>query len=132
MLLFPHPRFRKPRGHAGRVAPAAPPAPGGAPVLVAASCDESPTLTLVFDRPVDVSGMDVAAIRVDNGLLMFSYAGWQAPVLLDPTTVQVLLEGTTDYDGPGVILDAPGGAGIVAAEDGAAWAGVDDLALPFP
>jgi hypothetical protein len=76
--------------------------------------------------------MDVAAIRVDNGLLMFSYVGWQTPVPLDPTTVQVLLEGTTDYDGPGVILTAAAANGIVAADGGAAWAGVTDLPLPLP
>jgi hypothetical protein len=131
MLLRPIPLIYRHRAGTQRRAAAAP-APVATPVLIAASCDESPTLTLVFDRPVDVSAMDVAAIRVDNGLLMFSYVGHGTPTLASPTTVDVALSGTTDYDGPGVILDAPGGAGIVAAGDGAAWAGVDDLALPFP
>ena len=46
--------------------------------------------------------------------------------------VRVLLSGTEEYAGPGVVLTAAAGNGIVAADGGVAWAGVADLSLPFP
>jgi hypothetical protein len=101
-------------------------------VLVSAVCDESPSLTLVFDRPVDVSAIDVALFRVDDAVLTSSYVGYAAPIVVSPTTVQILLNGIGDYDGPGVILTAAPGNGIVAAGGGPAWAGAVDLELPFP
>ena len=103
--------------------------------LVAAVCDESPQLTLTFDRPVDVAGIDVTRFRVDDGLLGFTYVGYDAPIVLGPTTVRILLTGTQEYAGAGVILTAPANTGIVAAgggDGGAAWPGVTGLALPFP
>jgi hypothetical protein len=100
--------------------------------LAAAACDESPSLTLTFDRPVDVSALDVALIRVDIASLGFTYVGHDAPIVVNPTTVQILLTGVEEYAGPGVILTAPANTGIVAAQGGAAWPGVTGLALPFP
>lgn len=130
MLTFPpalryRPRPKSPSAADERPAPAAP------PTLVAASCDESPTLTLVFDRPVDVSAVDVELIRVDNGLLGFTYVGYGAPTLPDPVTVRLALTGVEEYAGPGVVLSAAADNGIVAADGGGAWAGVTGLELPF-
>ena len=100
--------------------------------LVSAVCDESPSLTLVFDRPIDVSAIDVSLFRVDDAVLGFTYVGHDAAIVVSPTTVQILLSGIEEYAGPGVILTAAAGNGIVAADGGAAWAGVAGLALPFP
>ena len=107
------------------------PAPPAAPVLVAATCDEAPTLTLVFDRPVDVSGIDVALIRVDYASLGFSYVGFGEPTVLDPVTVRLAMTGVEEYMGPGIVLTAAAGNGIVAADAGLPWAGVSGMELPF-
>jgi hypothetical protein len=112
-----------------RQRPAAAPA---APTLVSAVCDESPSLTLAFDRAVDVAGIDVALFRVDIGVMGFSSVGYDAAIVVNPTTVQILLSGIGEYAGPGVILTAAAGNGIVAADGGLAWAGVSGLGLPFP
>jgi hypothetical protein len=121
MLTF---QPRKPPLHRARTAPVA-------LTLVAATWEESPSVTLVFDRPVDVSGIDVTLVRVDIASLGFTYVGFQTPVVVTPTTVQILLTGVAEYAGPGVILNAAAGNGVVAADDGGTWAGVADLALPF-
>ena len=131
MLLPFTPQGRTHRGRRRSAGDDGPPPPG-APTLVTAVCDESPCLTLAFDRAVDVSGIDVASFRVDIGVLGFTYVGFDAPIIVNPTTVQILLSGIDDYTGPGVILTAAAGNGIVAADGGAAWAGVTDLSLPFP
>jgi hypothetical protein len=100
--------------------------------LVTATCDDAPALTLTFDRPVDVSALDVALIRVDIGVMGFTYVGHDAPIVTSPTTLQILLTGVEEYAGAGVILTAPANTGIVAAGGGAAWPGVSGLSLPFP
>jgi hypothetical protein len=126
MLIIPPLPARRPRATAPPLT--LPPAP---PTLVAASCDESPTLTLVFDRPVDVSAIDVGLIRVDYALLGFTYVGFGEPTLLDPVTVRLFMTGVDDYTGPGIVLSAAAGNGIVAADGGGPWAGVADVELPF-
>ena len=126
MLIIPPLPARRPR----KSGPPTPPI--AAPVLVAASCTEGPTLILSFDRPVDVAGLVPGLLRVDNGLLMYRYVGYQTPAVLDPQTIEVPLTGVEDYAGPGVTLTAAAGNGIVAADGGLAWAGVGDLELPFP
>ena len=122
---------RKAPVHRPRPQPAPAPAPPAAPTLVAASCDEAPTLTLVFDRPVDVSGIDVEAIRVDYASLGFSYVGFGEPTVLDPVTVRLAMTGVEEYTGPGIVLSAAAGNGIVAADGGLPWAGVAGVELPF-
>lgn len=124
--------FRKRRGAGG--GPHRPPAPAP-PVpltLVAAACSEAPTLVLTFDRPIDVSGLVPGLLRVDNGLLGFSYVGYDTPTLTGPATVEVQLTGVEEYPGTGVRLTAAAGNGIVAVDDGGVWAGVVDLSLPYP
>jgi hypothetical protein len=69
---------------------------------------------------------------VDDAVLGFTYVGYDAAIVVGPTTVQILLSGIEEYAGPGVILTAAAGNGIVAADGGLAWAGVTDLSLPFP
>jgi hypothetical protein len=52
--------------------------------------------------------------------------------LFTPQTVQVPLVSGVLYFGAGTRLSAPATTGIVAADDGGAWAGVSNLVLPFP
>ena len=126
MLIIPPLPARRPRKTEPPLTP-----PAAAPVLVAASCTEAPTLILSFDRPVDVSGLVPGLLRVDNGLLTSSYVGYLTPTIIDPQTIEVPLSGIGDYYEPGVILTAAAGNGIVAADGGLAWAGVVDVELPF-
>ena len=57
--------------------------------------------------------------------------GQGGATLVNPTTVQVPLDRIGDSSESGVHLFVSAGNGIVAASDGAAWAGVSDLELPF-
>lgn len=105
------------------------PAPA-ALTLVAASVDDTPVVTLQFDRAIDISSMDISTITVNDGAMGFTYTGFGDPVLLDATTVQVGLSGADDYDGP-TLLSVGSGNGIVAV-GGGSWDGVSELGLPFP
>jgi hypothetical protein len=51
---------------------------------------------------------------------------------LSPTTLRVFLAGIAEWIGEGVTISVSAANGIVAADDGGAWAGATDLALPFP
>ena len=63
--------------------------------------------------------------------LGFSYVGFGPPTVLDPVTVRLAMTGVDDYAGPGVVLSAAAGNGIVAADGGLPWAGVSGVELPL-
>ncbi|MGB7158953.1 MAG: hypothetical protein WBD40_12850 [Tepidisphaeraceae bacterium] len=134
-MLLPAPplRLRKPRANPFRV-PKAPPAPPGPLVLVAAEYDnDGAWIDLAFDRAIEIDAMDVTLVVVDDDTYRgLTLAGFGTPVLVTPTTVRVVLDevgGATQAD---VHLTAGAGNGIVAVDDGAAWAGAEDVELPFP
>ena len=129
MLLFPVARFRKRRGKTRRVPPA-PPAPL---TLVSATYDEAvPSVTLTFDRPVDITGFVGSAVIVDDATFTgLRYDGTGGAALGGAATVVVTLISIADPTGVAVTLDASAGNGIVAADDGGPWEGVSDLSLPF-
>ena len=82
--------------------------------LVAAVYEVGSHVELTFDRAVDASAMDAASVIVNDGdVANFVYGGVDASQTDGPRVVRVSLNG------------------IVAAGDGAAWAGVTALALPF-
>lgn len=117
-----------------RVVPAR--AASAGPVLVSAAYDagnDPPILTLTFDRGVDVSGLDGNEILVNDdsftGLKYFATGGVSQP---DATTVELLLTGDGFPGAAGLWVTAGAGNGIVGAEGEEAWAGVTELALPFP
>jgi hypothetical protein len=86
---------------------------------------------LTFDRPVDIAGIVPSAIVVNDAITAGGrYAGYAA-ALSAPATVEVSLEFVEAISGTEIRLDAGPGTGIVAADDGAAWAGAD-VVLPFP
>ena len=109
--------------------------PLAALVLVSAVLgEEDPALlTLAFDRAVDLSAFDGSQVIVNDGALVGKVYAATGPVtMLSPTTVAiVLVDVSEDYE-PGVTLTASAATGIVAVDDGGAWDGVTDLALPFP
>ena len=102
--------------------------------LVSAAYDAGgPAVTLTFDRAVDVSAFSGGDVLVDDATFNgMRYTGEVAEVEGPPTVVRVLLTDVGDDLGAGVTLTATAGNGIVAAGDGAAWAGVTDLGLPWP
>jgi hypothetical protein len=122
-----YPRKRKPRPKARRaLAPVS-----AAPVLVSADFVDN-TLTLMFDRAVDYSGIMPGDVVVMDGTTGTEWGGTGeiTPVGTHAFNMVMLEQG--GYGGAGVILDAPTGAGVVSVDGAVAWEGVADLALPFP
>ena len=130
MLIVPLIPFRRRRR---RAAAAAPPAPPAALVLVSAIYDAGAAVTLTFDRPIDIAGLDGSVIIVEDGVHSeFRYAGTAGATLRSPPTVQIELAGVEEFVGPGIQLDAGAANGIVAVDDGGAWGGASDVELPWP
>ena len=134
MLEIPPPPYRRRRRRRERAA--APMPPVEPLTLVEAEFDNGgavPFAQLRFDRAIDIASIDVEQVTVDDGLSSgLRYRGTGAATLIDPATVRIDL---ADYDlwfVPTVTLSATDGTGIVAEDDGAAWAGVSGVGLPFP
>lgn len=124
------PKFRRHRGRVRRVARQSPPA--AALTLVAASYSTGAWVRLTFDRAVDIAGIDVAAITVNDDPSDEAYVGSGVATLFAPETVQVPLVISHGAMGPGTELTATAATGIVATDDGGTWVGVSDLSMPFP
>jgi len=117
-----------------------PPAPRPKPAaltLVAAELvpdGDAAYVRLSFDRPVSIAGLDATQVEVaegpPNGTLWQGVAG--GGTLLAPGVVRIDLQAYDPFGGTGVTLDAAPDTGIVAADDGAAWAGASGVALPYP
>jgi hypothetical protein len=106
-------------------------------VLVTAEFDAgavpAPTVTLAFDRAIDIAGLVGGAITVDDG--PGSGTRWEATLtatMLDPQTVRIDMLDVEPSASAAVLLDATAGNGIVAVDDGGTWGGVSELELPFP
>ena|SRR5690242_4642053 len=123
-------RYRqRPAGAKEQVTP-----PPLALTLVSATYDTDDfSVALVFDRAVDASGLNAAAITVDDGVYAAgSFVGSGPATVVNPTTIKVFLEEVGGPTVPDVELTATGASGIVAVDDGGTWAGVTGLVLPFP
>ncbi len=121
------PRVRRKRRAIGSPGPVA-------LMLVAAEYEESVWVRLTFDRPIDISAMNGSAITVDDGPLSGTlWVGLESPgTLIGPATVQIELEPYDPSTSAATVLNATAATGIVAEDDGGAWAGVTDVELPFP
>src|SRR5689334_15469423 len=132
MLTPVIPKFRKRRG---RVKPArqAPPTPPAPLTLVSAHYGAGDWLRLQFDRNINIDDVDGSQIIVDDdaetGDRFDCTAGAE---LIGPATVQFSLNRIGSASESGEHLTASATSGIVAVNDGGTWAGVSDLALPFP
>ena len=109
------------------------PTPPVALTLVSASYQEKEWVRLTFDRAIDISSLDPTQIVIDDD----QFSGWKlggqsGSTLVDPVTVQVPLDRIDNSSEAGVHLFVSATSGIVASDDGGTWAGVSDLALPFP
>jgi hypothetical protein len=131
MLTPSVPRFQKrympPKGRTAE-------APPLALTLVSASYDSDDfSVTLAFDRAVDASGLDAAAVTVDDGEFAAGrFVGSGPATVINPTTIKVFLEEVGGPTVPDVELSATAARGIVGVDDGGTWAGVTGLVLPFP
>jgi hypothetical protein len=125
------PKFRKRYKPLKRKGAEAPPV---AIVLASATYDiETESVILTFDRAVDASAYDPAAITVQDGEFAVGlFVGSGPATVVNPTTIQVFLEQIGSPTVSDVELSATAASGIVAVDDGAAWAGVTGLALPWP
>jgi len=103
--------------------------------LVSAAFDPGESsVSLWFDRAIEIGSIDPTAIEVDDNVYtgnVFTGSVGQAS-LIAPATVKVLLEVTQISQGDGVLLFASASTGIVAADDGGTWAGVSGLLLGWP
>ena len=132
MLVLLQGKFRRRRDRTWQPHEA-PPEPA-ALVLVSATYDAGvPYIQLTFDRAVDVSGMDGSQVTVNDGIEAGGFfAADGAVTIVSPTTVRIELSELSSSSTPSTTLTATAGNGIVAADDGAAWAGVGGVGLPFP
>jgi hypothetical protein len=134
MLIIPQPL--RPGRRKRRALASSEPTPA-ALTLVAADFDAAavpaPTLTLSFDRAIDIVDVDASQMTVDDG--PSSGSVWQGgagtPTLIDPQTLQVPMSEFSASGSPVTTLTATAASGIRAADDGGAWPGVTDLELPF-
>ena len=110
-----------------------PSTPPAALNLVAAEYEEGIAVLLTFDRAIDIAALDGAAITVDDGAVIGSlFDATGTATLIGPAIVRLELEDIGPSVAPDVRLSASAGTGIVAVDDGGAWGGVSDVALPFP
>lgn len=108
--------------------------PPGAPLILQAATylpDEF-QLQLVFDRAIDVSGLNASAITVRDGTsnyrIMIGYGPGTQPIA--EQVVADLMEGA-EYTGGDVLLFATAGSGIKAVDDGGTWEGASGVELPY-
>ena len=130
MLIIPPPQFRKRRREKRTAAANA----TAALTLVSAAYDgDAYTLMLVFSQAISVAGVSPTQIVVYDGFGNGAYYNAaNGTTLINPTTVRFDLNEIDPFTGPDTHLNASSTNGIVAVSDGAAWAGVSGLVLPFP
>ena len=90
-------------------------------------------MTLTFDRAVNIAGFGGDSVLVNDlpGTGQF-YDGTGGASLESAMVVVIELVALGEAETPGVTLSAAGGAGVIAVDGGAAWAGAVELPLPYP
>ena len=101
-------------------------------VLVSATYVQGASVTLTFDRAIDIAGFDgsVVIVRDAAEALLFDATG--GAELLSPAVARLTLVPVEGDSTPGVTMNASPTNGIVAVDDGGTWAGVSELPLPWP
>ena len=101
--------------------------------LVAAAYDVGPgVVSMTFSRAVDITGLVVNQVVVKDGFAGVEYGGTGDVTQPTPATVEMVMIENGPFEGAGVTLNVSASNGIVAVGDGAPFAGVTDLELPFP
>jgi hypothetical protein len=135
ILRFPMmiPVIQFPRRRGRQKAPAQAAAPPGVLTLVSAAYNSDALFVdLHFDRAINIGGVDVTQFELDDQTFYVAHFVGSGKVLVNPTTLRISLEWAGDNEGADVTLTASALNGIVASGDGAMWAGVTDLVLPYP
>jgi hypothetical protein len=134
MIIVPPIPFLRRRSRRAAVQPGPPPPVALTLVSATYQTFDDPFLTLTFDRAIDIAGFEGSGILVDDGqfrMTLFDALG--ALTLEDPQTLRIELTTVGPSTAAGeVLLTAGANNGIVAVDDGGTWAGVSNLALPFP
>ena len=128
MLIIPPPKNYRPRRRPAkkRVRVVSP-----TPVLVKVWYETALNVTMEFDRDVDVTNFDSTTVRINDADYGDLFEGKPFIGVLAPNRIQVSIQQLGMATGSGVRLTVPEGNGLVAASDGAAWAGVTDVVIPF-
>lgn len=122
-------RIRRKRNENGS---AVTPPPITGPVLVAATvAADNSTLTLVFDRAIDISAFDGGTAFVNVPAAHSLFQPDIEIVQVDAVTVRASLDYVDASSGSQTTLTVSEPTGIVAVEGGIAWSGCDALVLPF-
>jgi len=100
-------------------------------VLSAASYVSGVSLTLTFSRAINVAGLSPTQITFRDATQERTY---RAGTVSTPSAnvAQFTLVQIGMFAGGGYLLNATASNGIVATNDGSAWAGVANRSLPFP
>ncbi len=100
------------------------------PILVSAVADFSETsITLTFDRPIEMVSYDPSQIIASSALDQLYYQGNGT---FDPpagNTIKLYMGPTDEYTGDANLLNAGNASGIRAVEDDVAWVGVADFVI---
>jgi hypothetical protein len=88
-------------------------------------------LTLGFDRAIELGGIVPLGLAVLDATTATEWSGTAGITPIGTHAFAMVMLEQGEYLDPGVLLDAPTGAGVVAAEGALPWAGVEGLALPF-
>ena len=133
MLIIPPTKFRK---HGGRTKPqrATQVPPARELILEAAAFDnDTVTVTLTFDRAIDIAGIVVGGdIIVNDAAVTGNLYEAYGATLAAPNIVSVNLQVVGEPTGALTTLTASAATGIVAVDDGGTWAGTTNTELPFP
>ena len=133
MLIIPPTKFRK---HGGRTKPqrATQTPPTRELILEAAAFDnDTVTVTLTFDRAIDIAGIVVGGdIIVNDAAVTGNLYEAYGATLAAPNSVSVNLQVVGEPTGALTTLTASAATGIVAVDDGGTWAGTTNTELPFP
>lgn len=102
--------------------------------LVAAVYVFKDSLTLTFDKDIDISAIDELQFVIVDEVGVLSYDGAvSTATLLASNTVKFNLHITGAPSGStGPLLTATASTGIIGASDASTWAGVTDLPLDYP
>ena len=133
MLIIPPTKFRK---HGGRTKPqrATQAPPAQELILESAVFDnDTVTVTLTFDRAIDIAGIVVGGdIIVNDAAVTGNLYEAYGATLAAPNIVSVNLQVVGEPTGALTTLTASAATGIVAVDDGGTWAGTTNTELPFP
>lgn len=128
------PRKQFPRRRRRHDVVSSPPTPAALTLTAADASisDDKSQVTLTFDRDVDVSAMNVTAIRVGTISTGNLYQGDGVPSVFGGQIVEIDLVAIDTYPETNVKLFADADNGIVAVDDGGTWVGTGGTTLPFP